>query len=317
MALLVVNYHYVRSPGPLRLRGLDPIAFRRQLDLLLKIGRPASPADLWAAALGDRARLHEGDRFLLTFDDGLLDHVETVAPELERRGIRAFFFVTTLPWEGRLLDVHRVHLLLGAHSPELLLRAALEELGGDQRLDEEGARRQYAHEDADGARFKYLINFQLTPALRGPLLDRLFERLLGSEADWVERVYLGADDVRRLKEAGHEVGLHSHAHRVLSALPSEEMGRDLGENLTRLEAATGVRPWAIAYPYGTAAAVSKQVVDTAAAVGMKVGFTMRPGVVDPGDDLLLLPRIDTNDAPGGFGPSVSPLPAGTVWGERR
>ena len=70
---------------------------------------------------------------LLTFDDGLRDHVDYVLPALQARGLFGLFYVSSGPAvTGRILDVHKVHLALGrlgseaamawleGHAPECL-----------------------------------------------------------------------------------------------------------------------------------------------------------------------------------------------------
>ncbi len=76
-------YHYVRARGePLSrgVRGLSPSAFEEQLDALSRWGEPLS-WEAFAPCLCGKVELPRRS-FLLTFDDGLLDHVEVAAPIL-------------------------------------------------------------------------------------------------------------------------------------------------------------------------------------------------------------------------------------------
>jgi hypothetical protein len=216
-----------------------------------------------------------------------------------------------------MLDVHRVHLLLatrGADEIETAMTEALSDAGLELAADMVRACRQYPYEPEGTARVKYLLNFQLTPDLRARVLDRIFPALVGPEPGWAERFYLSPDQIRSLRDAGHEIGLHSHAHTPLSALEPAVLRDDLVTNRDRIAAALGQSPWAISYPYGTIDAVSGEVTAVAAALGLEAGFTTEPGVVRTGADPLRLPRIDTNDAPGGSGPSVARQPLALGWG---
>ncbi|WP_341806182.1 hypothetical protein [Nitratidesulfovibrio liaohensis] len=110
-----VMYHYVRRHDPELpyFTYLDFDSFRRQLDWFESVGRLASREEFEEA-------LERGqplpDVFVPTFDDGLVEHAQLVAHELERRGTFGVFFVPTAPLEtGCILDVHRIHLLLGRH----------------------------------------------------------------------------------------------------------------------------------------------------------------------------------------------------------
>ena len=51
---------------------------------------------------------------VLTFDDGLSCHYDFVFKELEKRGLWGVFYISTQPYvEFKMLDVHRIHILLG------------------------------------------------------------------------------------------------------------------------------------------------------------------------------------------------------------
>src|ERR1700733_15277002 len=61
---------------------------------------------------------------VLTFDDGVKDHYQYVLPELKRRNLWAFFFVCTGTYQThKLLNVHRVHMLLGQFGGKIILDA--------------------------------------------------------------------------------------------------------------------------------------------------------------------------------------------------
>ena len=104
------------------------------------------------------------DGVLLTFDDGLRDHRDFVLPVLQARGLFGVFYVASGPAiTGRILDVHKVHLVLGrmggravltwleANTPELVSRAAHEDATA------------YAGQKSDRATklVKHLFNWQL------------------------------------------------------------------------------------------------------------------------------------------------------------
>src|SRR5262249_48215558 len=66
---------------------------------------------------------------VLTFDDGLKDHIEFVLPELQRRNQWGIFYVCTGVYQThQLLDVHATHLLLGRLGGEKLLNILLKEV---------------------------------------------------------------------------------------------------------------------------------------------------------------------------------------------
>ncbi len=81
--VVIVMYHYVRDRATTpeaAIRGLDTAGFRRQLDLLCARAEPITWPQFHAWHQGIGTIPETG--FLLTFDDGLSDHAEVVAPLL-------------------------------------------------------------------------------------------------------------------------------------------------------------------------------------------------------------------------------------------
>lgn len=309
--LIVVNYHHVRrEPDPdfPRLHGLTLGQFRHQLDEFERLFRMIAPEDL-EAALASGEPLPP-DACLLTFDDGLRDHYECVLPELQRRGLRAFFFICTAPFVDRiLLTVHCAHLLSGRFGysdlrEELLDTAARAGAPAPDGETCERGPRQYRYDDPETAGVKYYLNFQLTPVLRETVLRTVFRSHLGDERDFIRRHYMTEEEVRELQEAGMTIGLHSHAHLALATVEQDVMRRDLRQNSAVLAGLLGGRPRWISYPYGGPDAWSGSVMEAARELGVVGGFTMNRQVNRMPLQPLAIGRLDTNDAPGG----KSPLP---------
>jgi G:T-mismatch repair DNA endonuclease (very short patch repair protein) len=86
----------------------------------------------------------------------------------------------------------------------------------------------------------------------------------------------------------HECSKEPLAHRVLTALPVEELDRDLKESKRILEELTGKPVLHVAYP-GTAH--NATVREHAAKAGYITGTIMDPRAATEKDDLMKLPRI--------------------------
>src|SRR5262249_9060664 len=80
--LTIVMYHYVRDGAAVPARTIGE--FERQLDRFAREYTVVGCADVLGGRLPDNA-------CLLTFDDGLVEHAEHVAPALERRGFSGCF----------------------------------------------------------------------------------------------------------------------------------------------------------------------------------------------------------------------------------
>ena len=96
-------------------------------------------------------------------------------------------------------------------------------------------------------------------------------------------------DVERIAAAGHEIGFHTRAHRVLTELGDDELADELTDGRDELAAAAGAPLELLAYPFGAA---DERVAAAARAAGYRAAFTVAPQAVTPATDPLLQPRID-------------------------
>jgi len=222
------------------------------------------------------ARRHRGERFpaAITFDDDLASHVSLALPILRRTGVPATFFLTgatlrgpfSFWWERlqRALDADPEQLAelfaaVGATTPDDPHPSALHELG---RLVE-----------------------RLDPPARAA-----FEEALGDPADDTADVGLPAESVRSLVEAaGISIGFHTRRHHYLPSLDDQALAAAFEEGRRELEQLVGQRLTAIAYPHGAA---DDRVAAAAREAGFRVGYTGSPEAVRPGDDPLLLGRLE-------------------------
>ena len=293
---LSVMYHYIgdrRENAGDGAVGLSPDAFARQIDDLCSV---ATPID-WPTFLAwrrDRTTIPDPS-FLLTFDDGLSDHIHAVAPILETRDVSAVFVVpTACVLNDHLATAHQIHLLLSAMDCEELLSKV------DRRLSLEGfivddaeltdAESIYSYESPQRARLKFLLHCVLPIDLRNRIIQVLFTDHVGDPTAFAKRWYLSRDEVRALHAAGHTIGGHSHKHEPLGRLTAEDLIEDVtrcAESLNDL-LGRGDRPFA--YPFGS---TNNDVRRCCADAGFVNGFTTRSDWTRASDDAHDLPRVDT------------------------
>lgn len=305
----VVMYHYVReslhaageTPGE-GVRGLTPQSFAEQVDALARTHEPIDWSTLFLAMAG-RGSLPRRC-CLLTFDDGLRDHLEFVAPILEQRDIRGTFFVPTgVLRVPRLLPAHGVHLLLDAIGEGQLGRELRRELF-DQGLqaawhaafDAVERRfnapddRPYGYEPNKLARTKYLINMILPADVRDRALERLVERHVGPASFWARRWYLSARDVVELQSNGHTIGGHGHSHEPLARLAVDEQRHDIARTAETLNELLGPAPRPYSYPFGSCTDDSAALL---ARAGFAHAFTTKSELLTRRHEAHALPRVDT------------------------
>ena len=224
---------------------------------LAYLARRYEIAPLEAVAKGERP-----GAVALTFDDGLRNNIEVAYPILRRLGIPATFFVCpALVDEGRWIWTHEA-------------RARLRALGSDA-VTIESLVQQMKRMDLHTRRAVEQRLRDETPQYR----PSAAEREAFDVATWAE--------ISGLDPALVTVGSHTLTHPILTTLTEAEAEREICESRAQLEARLGRPVEVFCYPNGDldAAAVSL------ARRTYRLAVTAEPGVVPPGCDPLLLPRL--------------------------
>jgi peptidoglycan/xylan/chitin deacetylase (PgdA/CDA1 family) len=193
-----------------------------------------------------------GKYAMLTFDDGYYNN-SLALPVLERLRVPATFFISTdhvrrnkCFWWDVLFRERRAQ---GA-SPGRIYREAVS--------------------------FKRLTTDQIETRLA----TRFGRDAFRPRGD-VDRPF-SPDELARFARSPYvHLGNHTANHAILTNYAPDQARRQILDAQRWLEAITGVRPCAIAYPNG---AYNAQIVQACAQLGLKIGFTTRPGksAVPPG-----------------------------------
>ena len=302
-----IMYHYVR-PDRADLpyfRHLHVDDFEQQLDYFAREYGFVSQADFLACFASGIAP----GGVVLTFDDGLKDHHEYVLPRLLERGLWGLFYVPTGVYaEGALLDVHRVHLLLGRNGGAVVF-AALQEIVTDDMLTH-GHVREFRTEtykrqqnDEYVSLVKKTLNFYIGYQHRPAVMAALVRRLLPDEAEQAAAYYMTPAELRAMQAAGMLLGSHTVTHPVLSKLAAADQEREIRELFAFLEGATGGLPVrTFCYPYGGYHTFTPDTERLLAEHGCRFAFNVEPKDVDA--EFLTgrpqaLPRYDCNQFPYG------------------
>jgi carbamoyltransferase len=297
---LIVNYHYCHPPDGF-LKGTKAV-LPAEFDAHLRALRQNFVCTTVGELMNPAARLPEAVA-VVTFDDGLKDVIEHALPVLQRWQVPATVYCSTAPlMEGRLLNVHRSHLLqarlglarfreeferaLVAHGPVALEPSA--------RL---GLRDMYAYDDEPTRRFKTLLNFELPYPVLDIVLRQLTEAFIGDDDEIVPQLYMSADDLRRCQDAGLQIGAHGHQHRVHSRLTDEEQRREMRLSADYFSGTFGLRDMPWSYPWGFAGSWTTATPRLLEESGFSSGATMIRAIVKPSDlhARWELPRFDVRD----------------------
>lgn len=302
-----VMYHYVR-PEPKDLphfRYLHIDDFKAQLDHFSQtdrfIGRDEFEAILNGTPVPD-------DGVILTFDDGFRDHCDIVLPELKKRNLWGVFYVPTGMYKtGKMLDVHRIHFLVGKYGGAKIL-AWLEsqikpEMIQQERLAEFKTQ-TYAYQDNDSAttEAKRILNYYLSYDWREQILDKLMAEL-GDETELISEFYMTPDEIRMMQDEGMVIGSHSDSHPVFSKLERAEQETEIKQSFDFLHQITGgLTLPTFCYPYGRASTYTDITKEILTDNGCRFCFAVEHRDITE-DDLRnnpqALPRWDCNQFPHG------------------
>lgn len=98
--------------------------------------------------------------------------------------------------------------------------------------------------------------------------------------------YLSGADLRELQAAGWEIGNHTLHHAALTDLTPAGIRHQIQRANELIEAASGVKPACVAYPFGLHDATVRQIVSKTNACA----YTTGPAAAHGGTDPLALPR---------------------------
>jgi len=307
VALHVVMYHYVReyrrTAFP-EIKGMELDEFRKQVDRLSDKYEMGSVQSSLAFLNGTyRPRR---DICLLTFDDGLREHFETVTPFLSERGIQGvFFLVTSCLEDRRVAPVHMNHFLM-ARLGSVRYKALFSERMRHQapsllRALEQGHPAEsetYPWDTADVARFKYFFNFVMDTSLRDELVAELFSEVMGPESDFSRELYVSWEDACAMQQAGMALGGHTHRHRPLATLSGSEQKEDLSRCRWLLDTRLGPQAsWPFSYPYGKRNSYNAAAVTQLRELRFDCAFSTEPGSNPPGANTFQLRRVDCKNSP--------------------
>jgi peptidoglycan/xylan/chitin deacetylase (PgdA/CDA1 family) len=243
-APVILMYHGVTremGPGLVNHNGKHVHAdlFRRHLQMLSR-HRRVVPLGVLIEALrkGEDA---EG-MVAITFDDGYLDNVECAAPLLAELKLPATFFLTTgFIGEARWAWVDRVEALLHAAADGVF---DISVLGTRERLNGIPERVELLR------RIKAVLKTVPWEEAEARVAELESDLRVGPQEPWGVYRFMGWGEVRKLVDAGFEVGAHTVNHAILSRVGVADAEREITASRERIVTEVGSCSPTFCYPNG-------------------------------------------------------------------
>ena len=300
-------YHYVRkfdSNFP-NFRFLDVENFEKQLDYFKEQFGFVTKDELLIALKEKKLGSAKG-KVILTFDDAMSCHYDYVYKTLIKRKLWGIFYVPTQPYQkGKVLDVHRIHLLCGAYSGEELLstlRAFLKEEMIPDKKREEFREKTYERQDNyEGiSEFKRILNYFVSYYYREKLIDSVARAL--NYVFHTSKFYVSFKKLHQMMKSGNLIGSHTVSHPVMSKLSAIEQNEEIEHSFGFLQSKLQLDLKTYCHPYGGFHSFNKETVR--ALTKKNVAFSFNVESRDISDDDLtssiqFLPRYDCNQFPFG------------------
>ncbi len=209
--------------------------FEKELDSFLKYFIPVSIEELTSGSFSEKKVFH------LSFDDGLRECAEVIAPILLKKGIPATFFLNTAFIDNKAL-FHR-------YKASLILSKL--------------------HEKSDTETEKFLAENGLAGKRvlaagisQSDILDRAAEKLGIDFMDFLKKQqpYLTSEQVKKLMSGGFSIGAHSHSHAEFWKISAEEQVDEIRKSMAIIDELVKPRVKAFSFPF-TDSGVPKQVFE--------------------------------------------------------
>jgi peptidoglycan/xylan/chitin deacetylase (PgdA/CDA1 family) len=297
-----IMYHYVQVQDKAHpnFRFLDVANFRKQLDFFERNFGFVEKSE-WHSFSQLGVMPDKEGKVILTFDDALSCHFDYVFPELIRRGLWGIFYVPTNPYiNGKILDVHRIHLLCGAFDGSDLFYEASRRVTEDMIPDEkrkEFRELTYFNQNnfAGVSEFKRLLNYFLDYQYREQLIDELGS--LFSYAFDSSKYYVQRSGLQKMNSEGMIIGSHTVNHPVMSKLDAFSQKREIVDSFELLSTLGVIKTKTYCHPYGGFYSFDNNTVTLLESEGVSYSFNVEPREIKHSDFIdsrQFLPRYDCN-----------------------
>ncbi len=242
------------------------------------------------------------NQICLTFDDALACQYDIAYPVLEKEKIKAFWFVYTSIYKGKLekLEIYR-HFRFKEfdsidHFYETFFKLAVQrqdELQCDiekemAQFDPRSYLRQSTFYTDNDRLFRYLRDRLLGQEKYYLLMDHMIKSFGYDVEANRELLWIKEEQLLDLYQSGHSIGLHSHTHpTAMSEKSHDEQRREYRENKHVIENIIKGQVYSVSYPCSS---FNRDTDEIMRELGISIGFNALMSDEDHGD--LHFPRLD-------------------------
>jgi len=243
---VVSDWHLPHIRHLYRYRRVDE--FEKDLEQMLTYYEPVSLSDFLRITDHGLQKPKKGKRkrlMVLTFDDGLVECHQTIAPILKRKGVPATFFLNNYFIDNRgLFYRYRASLVI-------------DKIISDCKAREKAAEFLTIPED------RIEVAIGMIKYDQHALLDRLAREVEVDFVDYLREypVYMNSQQVKELVDWGFEIGGHSPEHADFSMLDPKEIVARVKVSIEDLRQRFGTSYSYFSFPF-TSCGVPREIINT-------------------------------------------------------
>ena len=204
----------------------------------------------------------QSNEITLTFDDGLRCQIDIAEKVLERRGLRAFFFVYTSIFTPNPdpLEIYRhfrttcymeIDEFYSGFFEVLELRNPGTYILAREKFEEEKHLANFLYYSTNDRFFRYLRDRVLTDAQYSSIMETMMSDKKYDIQQASANLWMTPENIKSLNLNGHTVGMHSQSHPTkMDLLDSDLQETEYQNNYAVLNDILGVEPWAMSHPCG-------------------------------------------------------------------
>ena len=228
------------------------------------------------------------DNVCLTFDDSLKCQLKVAIPILNRLNIKAFFFITTSIFTKKpnLIEVHRFFRERYFKKNDLFYKIFYEQLlkvSSKSKLqkffDEEKKnfikiKKLYSFYSISDIKFRAVRDRYLSPLQYDKIMKSLFKLKRFDYKKKIKELYFDKNDLLKISNNGHYVGLHSHTHpNNIASLSYSRQLKEFLLNKKIIEKITKKKVMCASFPRGDYNLNTLKIFNN---LGLKVAFRDNP-----------------------------------------
>lgn len=253
--LLIIMYHQIIK-NKKYFNGIKLSSFKNQILYFKKNYNILNPSEFYKKL---KTKKFGKKDCILTFDDGYRSHYEYAYKILNKYNLKGFFFPIVLSSKiSKLHLVNKVQLILKFNKNKIQLLNYIKNYIKKEDF-KTYSKLQNVIKKINTSNFydskieiiiKRLLQRDLPLYLRENICNNLFEKIKINR-EIIKKFYISNVELKKMKKAGHEIGVHTLNHHWLSKLNENTQTQEINRSVIKLKKMGLIKKnWSFCYPYG-------------------------------------------------------------------